>query len=112
MPKLILHRDLTPADVATGRDAEREPPDSGHPAARAELWRLALSFDPEAYLKHTGTEFDEEVLVQRAEAHIAAAVASRGLPRAAGTSPSCARCCRGCTGWAARARHWRPTASR
>jgi hypothetical protein len=72
MPKLILNRDLTPADVPTARHAELEPPDGGHPAAWAKLWRFALSFDPEAYAKHTGVEFDVEALVQRAEAQLAA----------------------------------------
>lgn len=72
MPKLILNRDVTPADVPTARYAELEPPDGGHPAAWADLWRFALSFDSEAYSKHTGTEFDEEALVQRAETELGA----------------------------------------
>ncbi len=62
MPKLILNRDLTPADVPTPRYAELEPPDRGHPAAWARLWRFALTFDPEAYAEHAGTELDGEAL--------------------------------------------------
>jgi hypothetical protein len=71
MPKLILNRDVTSADVPAARYAELEPPNGGHPAAWAQLWRFALTFDPEAYAKHAGTELDGEALLQRAEAQLA-----------------------------------------
>jgi hypothetical protein len=71
VPKLILNRDLTPADVPTARYAELDPPDGGHRVAWRALWRFALTFDPVAYAKHAGTQFDEEALVKRAEGQLA-----------------------------------------
>jgi hypothetical protein len=60
---LILNRDLRASDVPDIPAAALDPPEGGHAAAWARIWRFALTFQPDAYEKATGIRLDESAVL-------------------------------------------------
>jgi hypothetical protein len=61
---LILNRDLLPDHVPRFPVLQLELPGGGNPYAWNEIWRFALTFDPDGYEAGTGKQLDAPALAQ------------------------------------------------
>jgi hypothetical protein len=66
LARLIYNRDLRPSDVPVIDVTALEAPAGSQPAAWADVWRFALSFDPDAYSQATGAVLDAAACLHEA----------------------------------------------